>query len=218
MNGSFQKEKDMSLLQYEEGVKTWHRPRHPLVALQDMVIVSLALCLINLTENWTEWYFIAVAVMFTVSTLHHWLSYQSWHHRLDRSAIQIMIAGTPLPYVEYIFANGDGWMFGFIWIWVAVFISAKIIFGRLMNRGLWPSVVYAATGLLAVTVMAPVELQSSTWGILFWSGVGLYALQLFSYNRKWFDFYPEKFGYREVQHLILLVAVGCHASAAIRYL
>ena len=129
-----------------------------------------------------------------------------------------MIAGTPLPYAEYIFGNGQSWWFAALWFWAVVFVFMKIVSGRLMYQGFWPSVVYVVTGLLAVVVMVPVTLQSLGWTALFWLGVGFYALQLISYNRKWFDFYPERFGYREVQHLILLAAMGCHTIAALLYL
>jgi hemolysin III len=208
----------MGFLQHQEGVKSFYQPRHPFVALNDMAIVSSALLLVYVTDDWLRLYFVVVVVMFTASALHHWLSNQNWNYRLDRSAIQVMIAGTPLPYAEYIFANGDAWWLLMLGSWAAVFVVAKALFGKLMYQGFWPSVVYVVTGLLAVVVMVPVSLQSIWWSIIFWLGVGLYVLQLFSYNRKWFDFFPERFGYREVQHLILLVAVGCHALAALLYL
>lgn len=207
----------MKCLQYEEGAKPWCRPRHPFVSWHDIGIASFAFVFVYFTENWLRWYFVVVAVMFAISALHHWLPNRGWHYRLDRSAIQVMIAGTTLPYTEYIFANGAGWWFGVLWIWALVFILIKIVFGKLMCQGLWPSVVYAGTGLLAIIVMLQAGLQSQWWLTLFWLGVGLYGLQLFSYNRKWFDFYLGKFGHREVQHLILLAAVSCHSFAALCY-
>lgn len=208
----------MSILEYQEGVKKSYRPRHPFVAVHDIAIAIGALFFIFATEDWSRLYFVVVLVMFFASALHHWLPYRQWHHRLDRSAIQVMIAGTPLPYVEYIFGNGDSWWFVVLWLWAIVFVVVKIVSGRLMYQGFWPSLVYAVTGLLAVVVMVPVNLDSFWWSSLFWLGVGLYGLQLFSYNRKWFDFYPERFGYREVQHIILLAAIGCHTLAALLYL
>lgn len=208
----------MKFLRYQEGYKLWWRSRHPFVAFHDIVVTISALFLVSISQGWLQLYFFVVTAMFATSGLHHWLPYQSWHHRLDRSMILIMIAGTPLPYTEYILGSGGGWWFLILWLWTLVFMFVKIVFGRLMYQGLLPSSVYAVTGLLAVVVMLPVDLQSFWWFILFWFGVGLYGLQLFSYNQKWFDFYPEHFGYREVQHLILLAAVGCHTFAAFHYL
>jgi hemolysin III len=207
----------MRFFEYEEGIKHWCRPRHPFVSLHDITIVCLALFFVYATEDWLRLYFVIVAVMFAISALHHWLPDQRWHCRLDRSAIQIMIAGTTLPYAEYILASGGGWWFGMLWVWATVLMLIKITFGSLMSHGWLPPMVYVVTGLLAVMVMVPVGLQLESWAILFWLGVGFYTIQLIPYNKKWFDFYLEKFGYREVQHLILLVAVGCHSFAALSY-
>jgi hemolysin III len=208
----------MTFLQYEEGSKSNYQPRHPFVALHDVFIAFIAIGLIFVTVDGVRLYFVAVTLMFAVSALHHWLPYQTWHYRLDRSAIQIMIAGTPLPYTEYIVANGNELLLTVLWLWALAFVLVKIFLGRLMYQGFIPSVVYTVTGLLAVMVMLPVSLGSIWWGLIFWLGVALYGLQLFSYNKKWFDFYPERFGYREVQHLILFVAVMCHTLAALIYL
>jgi len=207
---------NMRFFQYEEGIKSWRRPRHPFVSLHDIAVVCLALFFVFMTERWVRLYFVVVVVMFTISALHHWLPNSGWHYRLDRSAIQIMIAGTTLPYAEDILASG-GWWFWILWIWAAVFILLKIMFDKLWSESVWLPRVYFITGVLAVFAMAPVGLRWEGWAILFWLGVGLYTLQLFSYNKQWFNFHLDAFGYREVQHLILLMAVGCHTFAALSY-
>ncbi len=204
----------MRALAYQEDVKAWFRPRHPVVAMHDSVVAIGALCLALTAETWLQYYLCIVGLMFGVSALHHWLPYAAWHHRLDRSMIQIMIAGTPLPYVPEIVTAGTVWWLVALWIWALGFLALKLLAGQLMYRGLWPAVVYAVTGLLAVGVMWPVRVDEAGWATLFWLGVVLYALQLVSYNRKWFDVVPRHFGYREVQHLILLGAVSLHVYAA----
>lgn len=207
----------MRFFRYEEGVKSWLRPRHPFVSLHDIVVVCLASYLVLITERWVRLYFVVVVLMFAVSALHHWLPSRGWHDRLDRSAIQMMIAGTTLPYAEDILANGGGWWLGVLWLWATVLILIKIAFDTLLSKGVWLPRVYVITGVLAVVAMTPVGLQLELWAILFWLGVGLYTLQLISYNKQWFDLHLNAFGYREVQHLILLLAVGCHSFAALSY-
>jgi hemolysin III len=203
----------MNYLKYEESVKKWYRPRHPFVAAHDLVVVVVVTIFSLITSSWQQLYFLVVVAMFAVSSLHHWLPYESWHHRLDRSMIQIMIAGTPLPYTIEIIGNGDFMLLVLLWGSAVLFFIIKIVFGYLTRQGFWSAAVYVVTGLLAVAVMIPVQSKSIFWTVIFWSGVGIYALQLLSYNRKWFDFFPERFGYREVQHLMLLAAVCCHAVA-----
>ena len=65
----------MSFLQHKEGVKSWFRPRHPFVAVHDVVIAGAALVLVGVTEEWTRLYFVVLLLMFAASALHHWLSY-----------------------------------------------------------------------------------------------------------------------------------------------
>lgn len=207
----------MNIIKYTECNKAWYRPRHPVVALHDIGLVGMALALTNITSGYLQTYFFVVAAMFAVSAIHHWLPYHEWPHRLDRAMIQVMIAGTTLPYTQTLVENGGRWLLMVLWVWALTFFSIKLMFGCLMYRGVFPSCVYVVTGILGIVAMSSVGIPSTWWLVAAWLGVTLYALQLFVYNLQWLDFYPERFGYRESQHLILLMAVSCHTIAAFIY-
>jgi len=211
------KEKIMRFLQHQEHTDSYLRPRHPFVAVHDIIVSVAAIFLVLVTDGWLQAYFVVVVAMFATSALHHSLSLREWHHRIDRSMIQIMIAGTPMPYTEVILENGYGLWFALLWAWAGLSVIIKLTSGYLIGEGLLPAFVYVVTGALAITVMFSIDMGSNNWTFLFWSGVALYFLQFLSYNLKWFDVFPGKFGYRESQHLILLLAVMCHTVAGIKY-
>lgn len=194
----------MHYLDHKEHAESWLRPRHPFVAVHDTTIAGIALYLAVVSDGWLQPYFVVVVAMFSTSALHHWLPLREWHHRVDRSMTQIMIAGTPLPYTEIIRDSGYVLWLAVLWIWAVVSVTIKLTSGRLIGEGVVPASVYVVTGVLAVAVMLPVDKGSGGWTFLFWSGVGLYLLQFLSYNLRWFDVFPDKFGYRETQHVILL--------------
>lgn len=203
------------MLRYREGEKTWWQPRHPFVAVHDLVLVMMSGALLMFANGvWTQGYFLVTMIMFGVSALHHWLRYQAWHHRLDRAMIHIMVAGTTLPYTELVLVNGGGVWLVVLWGWATVFVIAKS-FGRLISQGVLPAVVYTVTGGVAVVVMLPIhtKFEPLFWLACFWVGVVVYSVQQLTYSCRWFDVYPQRFGFREVQHLLLAGAFGLHAIA-----
>ena len=74
-------------------------------------------------------------------------------------------------------------------------------------------VLFGLAGVGSITIMTSVSVYVAIWYVLFWAGVALYALQFISFNLKLFDWWPNYFGYREVQHVLLAGAFAAHAVA-----
>lgn len=207
----------MQWLVYNQTDRDSRYPRHPFVALLDSVVVGIVLLGVLFLDVaiWTGLYLLVVGLMFLVSAMHHWLPHHDTRHVLDRAMIYVLIAGTTLPYVPFVAADGLSA--------AQVLLCTAALFGMyakyrgvgMQVRGL-SAVMYIVVGFGSVYVMQDVHeyigLEKALW---FWFGVGLYALQLSIYTKRWCNWYPKRFGYREVQHLVLVAAAGIHTALSL---
>lgn len=192
--------------------QSWWYPRRPLVALPDLVVAVATLWLL-IQSQWgfyTALYLVVASAQFFVSGVHHWLPRAVWHHTLDRIAIHWMIVITPL-----FFWNGMPEGIWFVWQMLALGFATVgtlgLCVGRLLHKGFWPSLFYAAPFLFGVLSLTGVELPSSQGSLLLWLGVELYLLQGIIYNFSW----PNVRWHRVVQHLVLYAAFACHLAAGL---
>ncbi len=159
----------------------------------------------------------SVAVMFGASALYHTVTWpeakRRWLRRLDHAGIYALIAGSYTP-VGLLVLKGD-WqlvVLGIVWIGAAAAIALKFLW---VDGPKWVSAVIGiALGWVAVVVFPQIldrvglagSLLVLAGGIAYTAGAVVYALR-----RP--DPYPTVFGYHEVFHALVIVAVACQYSA-----
>ena len=163
----------------------------------------------------------SVAVMFGASALYHTVTWtdakRRWLRRLDHAGIYALIAGTYTP-VGLLVLNGN-WrlvVLGIVWIGAATAIALKFLW---VDGPKWLSAaIGVALGWVAVVVFPQIldrvgiagSLLVLAGGIAYTAGAVVYALR-----RP--DPFPTVFGYHEVFHALVIVAVACQYSAIAFY-
>jgi hemolysin III len=159
----------------------------------------------------------SVAAMFGASALYHTVTWpdarRRWLRRLDHAGIYALIAGTYTP-VGLLVLNGN-WrvaVLGIVWIGAATAIALKFLW---VDGPKWLSAaIGVALGWVAVVVFPQIldrvgiagSLLVLAGGLAYTAGAVVYALR-----RP--DPSPAVFGYHEVFHALVIVAVACQYSA-----
>jgi hemolysin III len=159
----------------------------------------------------------SVATMFGASALYHTVNWpdarRRWLRRLDHAGIYALIAGTYTP-VGLLILKGH-WrlaVLGIVWIGAATAIALKF---RWVDGPKWLSAVFGiALGWVAVVAFPQIfdrvgvagSVLVVIGGLAYTTGAVVYALR-----RP--DPIPEVFGYHEVFHALVIVAVACQYSA-----
>lgn len=162
-------------------------------------------------------YSFSVSTLFGVSALYHrpdWKpTIRRWLRRVDRSAILLLIAGT---YTPMALAFPDiGWMralFVIVWAGAALGIAFQFIPLNLPK----PIVVipYLLLGWMGVSLLPPAfRYVGPAAAVLLIAGGILYTLGAIAYARRSPNPKPGVFGYHEVFHALVVLAVVCHYSA-----
>jgi hemolysin III len=163
----------------------------------------------------------SVAVMFGASALYHTVTWteakRRWMRRLDHAGIYALIAGTYTP-VGLLILNGN-WrlaVLGIVWVGAATAIALKFLW---VDGPKWLSAaIGVALGWVAVVVFPQIldrvgiagSLLVLAGGIAYTAGAVVYALR-----RP--DPFPTVFGYHEVFHALVIIAVACQYSAIAFY-
>jgi hemolysin III len=163
----------------------------------------------------------SVAAMFGASALYHTVTWQDttrrWMRRLDHAGIYALIAGTYTP-VGLLILNGN-WrlaVLGIVWVGAATAIALKFLW---VDGPKWLSAaIGVALGWVAVVVFPQIldrvgiagSLLVLAGGIAYTAGAVVYALR-----RP--DPFPTVFGYHEVFHALVIIAVACQYSAIAFY-
>jgi hemolysin III len=163
----------------------------------------------------------SVAAMFGASALYHTVTWtdakRRWLRRLDHAGIYALIAGTYTP-VGLLVLNGN-WrlaVLGIVWIGAATAIALKFLW---VDGPKWLSAaIGVALGWVAVVVFPQIldrvgmagSLLVLAGGIAYTAGAVVYALR-----RP--DPSPAVFGYHEVFHALVIVAVVCQYTAIAFY-
>jgi hemolysin III len=159
----------------------------------------------------------SVATMFGASALYHTVNWpdarRRWLRRLDHAGIYALIAGTYTP-VGLLILKGH-WrlaVLGIVWIGAATAIALKFLW---VDGPKWLSAVFGiALGWVAVVAFPQIfdrvgvagSVLVVIGGLAYTTGAVVYALR-----RP--DPIPEVFGYHEVFHALVIVAVACQYSA-----
>lgn len=165
----------------------------------------------------TVMYTLTVSNLFGISALYHRPNWKPkirrWLKRLDHSSILLLIAGTFTP-IAFTLRE-------ITWVWVAFWIVwgitlAGIAF-QIIPHNMPKRIVvipYLAMGWAGISLLPPaLDHIGIAAGVLLICGGVLYTLGAIAYARRSPNPKPEIFGYHEVFHAFVVVAVMCHYSA-----
>jgi len=167
-------------------------------------------------------YGVSLILLFSASAAYHMArvrpKIQEVLHRLDHSAIFLLIAGTYTPFCMLAFTGF--WRWGLLSIvWACAFIGIMLkVFVPGMPRWLHTAP-YIAMGWLGVIAAGQLFRDLSTW-VIVWILVGgvIYTVGAVIYATKKLDLFPGKFGFHELWHVFVLLGAMAHFVAVISVL
>lgn len=200
--------------------------RDPMSGLTHLIGAALAvlgtvLLILRATRPALPWHIVtfsifggAMILLFTASTLYHWLPVSEKGvrilRRVDHSMIFFYIAATYTPICLIPLRGPWGWsIFGVIWAIALGGIAMKIFW---MNAPRWLSTaVYVAMGWLVLVGVYPLVRELSA-GALAWLVAGglVYTLGALIYAFKRPDPWPRRFGFHEIFHVFVIGGSFCH--------
>ena len=175
-------------------------------------VVGLILLIIYENSNSLELfsvivYGLSIIILFTASTLYHWVKNESLKHYfriVDHISIYLLIAGTYTPVTLITLSESRGWLlFGLVWGIAVVGTILKLFFtGRF---GVISTLLYLVMGWLIAFDFSSLVESLATNGLLFLFlgglfytvGIMFYAIQKIPYNHV-------------IWHLFVLAGAICH--------
>jgi hemolysin III len=163
----------------------------------------------------------SVAVMFGASALYHRPTWtpkrRAWLRRLDHAGIYCLIAGTYTP-VGLLVLHG-AWqtvVLAIVWAGCGVAILIRLFW---IAAPKWIEVVLAISlGWVGVVAMPEIVWNAGLGCMLLILGGGIaYSVGAVIYGLKRPDPFPAVFGYHEIFHLLIVVAVALQYSAIAFY-
>ncbi len=161
-------------------------------------------------------------LLYTVSTLYHWLPLSekgtARMRTLDHIMIFVLIAATYTPFCLIPFRGVFGWsLFGCIWFIAVVGTVFKLFW---INSPRWISAgVYVLMGWIAIVGIGPM-VRTLQPGAIFWLVAGgiLYSTGAVIYALKRPDPWPGWFGFHEIFHVFVILGSSAHFWVFYRYI
>lgn len=193
-------------------------PRHPIVCILNLCGMYSAVVFVACTMQWSLMILpAAVFLQYAASAAYHWLPYSKTRQTLDYMAIAWLIAATYIQFWLKLLPPQESlpqiyFMCGFA--------GAICVFHLLFpEHGALRGTLYLLLGIAGLILSAIHPYLFTTLGWLGFSfGVALYLLQFAIFTIEKPDCWPGLFGYREVQHVMLLAASDIHLFFAAFYL
>ncbi len=164
-------------------------------------------------------YGISLILMFSASATYHLAKVKprlhEIFHRLDHSAIFLLIAGTYTPFCMLAFTGFLRWgLLAIVWSFALIGILTKVFIPG-MPRWLHTAP-YVIMGWLGVIAAGQLFKDLSAW-VLIWILIGgvIYTIGAVIYATKKLDLFPGKFGFHELWHIFVLLGASAHFVAVI---
>lgn len=162
-------------------------------------------------------YGVSLVLLFSASAAYHLATVrpkvQEILHRMDHSAIFLLIAGTYTPFCLIVLTGFWRWgLLSIVWAFALIGILLKV-FVPGMPRWLHTAP-YIVMGWLGVLVAGQLFKDISAW-VLAWVLVGgvIYTIGAVIYATKKLDLFPGKFGFHELWHVFVLLGAMAHFVA-----
>lgn len=160
-------------------------------------------------------------LLYTVSTLYHWLPLSekatAQMRKLDHIMIFVLIAATYTPFCLIPFRGVFGWsLFGCVWAIAVIGTVFKIFW---IHAPRWISAgVYVFMGWLAIVGIGPM-VRTLQPGAIFWLVTGgvLYSTGALIYATKKPNPIPNWFGFHEIFHIFVILGSCAHFWVFYKY-
>ncbi|MDD3313406.1 hemolysin III family protein [Pseudodesulfovibrio sp.] len=186
-----------------------------------LAVLGTVLLLARVTNPALPWHIVtfsifggAMILLFTASTLYHWLPVsEKWVRflrRVDHSMIFFYIAATYTPICLIPLRGPWGWsLFGVIWGLAVSGIFMKVFW---LGAPRWLSTaIYLAMGWLVLVGIYPLVRGLSAGALAWLVGGGLvYSAGAVIYALKRPDPWPKHFGFHEIFHIFVIGGSFCH--------
>lgn len=194
-----------------------------------LAVAGLAVLVTVAARAGKPWHVVSFAIfgagmilLYTASTLYHWLPVQEkarlWLRKIDHMMIFVLIAATYTPVCLIALRGAWGWsLFGAVWLCAALGIMFKICWN---NQPRWISTaVYVAMGWMALVGIWPLVQALEPGALLLLFGGGLfYSLGALIYALKCPDPWPMRMGYHEIFHVLVMLGTFSHFWMMYRYI
>lgn len=159
-------------------------------------------------------YAVGVFTMFSVSAAYHrgrWSPRsRRWMKRADHAAIFVMIAGTYTP-ICLIAMRGPWATALLVGVWAAAILGVVGAFTGIAERRVIGLVAYIGLGWVAVLALPQLwSVLSVTALVLLFAGGVLYTAGAVCLGLRWPNPWPRVFGYHEIWHVAVSLAVALH--------
>jgi len=194
-----------------------------LLAIAGMVVLIVKSC-----HPVKPWQIVAFSIygagtilMYTFSTIYHWLPLGETGTRvlrkLDHIVIYVCIASVYTPISIVAIRGGWGWtLFGLVW---GIALFGIILTAIRINGVRWlTTAVYVLMGWTGVVAFYPL-IKVFTVGFFIWLLAGglAYTLGAVIYSRKTPNPWPDVFGFHEIFHVFILLGSFCHFVMMYQY-
>ena len=165
---------------------------------------------------------ISMILLYTVSTLFHWLPVSERRilqlRKLDHIMIFIFIAATYTPFCLIPFRGAFGWsLFLCIWVIAALGTVFKLYWIHVPKR-LCLSI-YLFAGFFSLVATGHIFRILQPWAIIWLAAGGLsYTIGAVFYALEKSDDTPQLFGYHEIFHLFVMLGSAAHFWVIFRYI
>jgi hemolysin III len=164
---------------------------------------------------------VGMILLYTASTLYHWLPLSSEGtarlRKIDHMMIFVLIAATYTPICLVPLRGAWGWgIFGTVWAVAIMGILFKVFW---IHAPRWlTSLIYLCMGWIAVVGIVPL-VRTLQAGALFWLFAGgvFYTIGGIIYALKRPDPIPHIFGFHEIFHIFVMLGTAAHFWTLYRY-
>eukprot|EP00698_Gefionella_okellyi_P006593 TRINITY_DN15914_c0_g1_i1.p1 TRINITY_DN15914_c0_g1~~TRINITY_DN15914_c0_g1_i1.p1 ORF type:complete len:237 (-),score=38.39 TRINITY_DN15914_c0_g1_i1:65-775(-) len=216
-------------------VQSWRHvsePRHPKPLLRGafhasgffVALVASILCLQEMPSGIvrlsTTVYCVSLLCVLGTSGLYHRVYWPDrvlpWIKRIDHVMIFFLIAGTYTPLSLLTIGGTTGtWLFRAIWSIAAAGLIFKLVF---IHAPKWlTGFLYVAMGWFGAAAMPAVYSRLPEVPVLMAAGGVMYSLGAGAYALRWPNPNPKIFGYHEVLHSLVCVAMAIHFYCVFGY-
>lgn len=210
------------LLDMKEPVNTWTHFVTFIVAIVGLVyLIILAKGSTSKVVTMTV-YGVSAILLYGASSLYHWLKTaprtELVLRTLDHIAIYLLIAGSYTPVFFYGLDGVLKWVM-LVTVWVLAGIGMVLKVWLVSAPRFVTAAFYLMLGWIALIPFLQLVNNLPVGAlILMMAGGVAYTLGAVIYATKWFDFFPNRFGFHEVFHLLVVAGTVIHFVMMVLYI
>jgi hemolysin III len=194
-----------------------------------LAVVGTVMLLLRAMDPPMPWHIVAFSIfgggmilLYTASTLYHWLPLSERGirilRRVDHAMIFVYIAATYTPICLITLRGPWGWsIFGVVW---GIALAGIMLKAFWITAPRWLSTaIYLAMGWIALAGIYPLTQSLPPTALAWLVGGGLtYSLGAVVYALKWPNPFPGYLGFHEIFHLFVIGGSACHFILMYRFI